>query len=97
MEVIKLQHPAVCAGCGREIPVGGDARYYAAGKVYHVNKAACDRASTVPPRVAEAAGEPPGEPFTEVDIAGAMLTFAAAVNKAAVELMAVLKRIQGVR
>jgi len=34
MRIITLQRPAICAGCGKEIPTGARARYYSQDKIY---------------------------------------------------------------
>lgn len=34
MKVITLQRPAVCADCGAQLPVGTQARYYSAERIY---------------------------------------------------------------
>jgi len=34
VEVMTLRRPAVCAGCGKALPAGSKARYYARDKIY---------------------------------------------------------------
>jgi len=36
MNIITLTAPAICAGCGKQVPASAQARSYLGGKIYHM-------------------------------------------------------------
>jgi len=61
MKIISLSKPAVCKGCGKQLPVGTKVKYYSVDKIYCETHSKAARDTTAETSVATSI--PPSQPI----------------------------------